>query len=58
MKKNYKKPIITSEALYEKSALLCSDYAYYAYYETGCSREYVGNGKESNGMCYENGIYS
>ena len=58
MKKDYKKPCIISEALYEKSALKCSDYAYYSYTKRSCNEEFVGYGKETGYTCYDFGCYS
>ena len=54
----YRKPIVKSEDLYEKSALKCSDYNYYSQMETGCTTNYEGSGKEEAGTCYEQGLYS
>ena len=54
----YKKPIIESEELYEKSALKCSKYNSYGYTVTGCREEFFGTGKESAPDCYTGGTFS
>ena len=44
--KEYKKPIIISEAVFEKIALLCDEYAYYDRENTPCYDDYLGAGKD------------
>ncbi|MBN1233905.1 MAG: hypothetical protein JXA60_11170 [Candidatus Coatesbacteria bacterium] len=43
--KSYKKPEIISELIFEKTALDCDDYIYYAKGYEGCRDEYIGRGK-------------
>ncbi|MBN1233959.1 MAG: hypothetical protein JXA60_11440 [Candidatus Coatesbacteria bacterium] len=45
--KRYSKPIIRSEQIFEKTALACDDYVYYAKDYEGCMDEYLGRGKET-----------
>ncbi len=43
--KKYIKPVILSEEILEKTALQCSDYAYYTKAGVICYDEYLGLGK-------------
>ena len=43
--KKYIKPVILSEEVLERTALECSDYAYYTKAGDLCYDEYVGSGK-------------
>ncbi|MBN1233488.1 MAG: hypothetical protein JXA60_09070 [Candidatus Coatesbacteria bacterium] len=45
MLKRYTKPVIRSEKAFEKTALTCADYSYYAKAEEDCYDEYLGQGK-------------
>ena len=45
--KEYIKPEIKSEQVFEKTALLCSDYAYYDKDANPCYDEYIGLGKQT-----------
>jgi hypothetical protein len=45
--KKYIKPVILSEEILEKTALDCSDYAYYTKMTEVCYDEYIGSGKIS-----------
>ena len=45
--KEYKKPIIVSEEVFEKTALACEDFAYYDKETTPCYDDYLGTGKEN-----------
>ncbi|MBN1233061.1 MAG: hypothetical protein JXA60_06905 [Candidatus Coatesbacteria bacterium] len=39
------KPVIISEYVFEKTALSCEDYMYYAKDYEGCREEFLGRGK-------------
>lgn len=51
--KTYKKPVIVSEEVLEKTSLNCYDYIYYAFGYEGCAEYIVGRGKDNTTSCCE-----
>lgn len=43
--KQYEKPLIISEQVFERVAISCDDYIYYCKEYEGCIDEYLGRGK-------------
>jgi hypothetical protein len=52
--KRYLKPVVKSENVLEKTALACSDYAYYTKSGDTCYDEYIGLGKVTTSCAASN----